>query len=809
MSRDDDHENLIDPIAIIGMSCRFPGASTVREFWSNLKNGKEGVSFFPDEELIQSGVEKAFFSLPGYVKASCVVDDIDMFDFAFFGYSREEAELIDPQQRLFLECAYEALEESGYAHSQQRDVGVFGGVRTSGYARVLQSVLRRPGSAKSFDALLGTAVDQACLRISYSLGLEGPSIGIQTACSASVVATHMACESIRSGECSMALAGASSLNIPQQQGYLYNEQLITSPDGHCRAFDAGANGAVGGNGVGVVLLKRLEDALRDKDPLYAVIRGSAVNNDGARKAGYRVPSAEGQRHVIEEALMISGVGPEQITYVEGNGTGTLIGDSIEIEALSHVFQGLSTKEMRCGLGSVKTNIGHLTQGAGIAALIKTALCLKNKALVPSLNYETPNPSLAGSPFFVVDRLMDWRVSGDARRLAGINSFAVGGTNAHMILEEPPALPDVSDTPQNAQVLTLSAKTPASLEKARAAYIDFLADGPAESLEDICFTSCTGRFHYPERLAVVASSIPELRHTLEAKELIGVGAGSKHAFSHGAGNAGNGLCVFGHPGSLGGNHRFLYENQPHFKDAVDGFDDLLNAYDMPGLSSFFSGYGKARMDEAHGLVYAFCLQYALYRMLSRFGVCPQAVCGHGAGILAAACAAGVFQKEEGVNVAHHVGNVVSASPEERQGCVLSLNKALGALQPKGASIVLYWGGDGRMVETQHVRDPDFWVEACRETEEDGFDFSRLHRVGPFDFTVHVGAPSSGRDRRNGVPSLSLGAFDRAEWEHTLSFFCDCYERGMDIRWGSLMKGSRGRRVFLPTYCFNKTSCWYTE
>ena len=437
MSRDDDYENMIDPIAIIGMSCRFPQAETVREFWSNLKNGKEGVTFFSDEELKQSGVEQEFFSLPGYVKASCVVDDIDMFDFSFFGYSREEAELIDPQQRLFLECAYEALEDAGYVHSQHRDVGVFGGVRTSGYAKVLQTLLRRPGSPKSFDALLGTAVDQACLRVSYALGLEGPSIGIQTACSASVVAAHMACESIRNGECSMALAGASSLNIPQRQGYLYNKQLITSPDGHCRAFDAGANGAVGGNGVGVVLLKRLDDSVRDKDPVYAVIRGSAVNNDGARKAGYRVPSAEGQKNVIEEALMISGVAPEEITYVEGNGTGTLIGDSIEIEALAHVFKSQNGKEMRCGLGSVKTNIGHLTQGAGIAALIKTALCLKNKALVPSLNYEVPNPSLAGSPFYVVDRLMDWCVGEGTRRFAGVNSFAVGGNQcAHDIRGAP-------------------------------------------------------------------------------------------------------------------------------------------------------------------------------------------------------------------------------------------------------------------------------------------------------------------------------------------------------------------------------------
>ena len=427
-------------IAIISMAGRFPHAPHLDDFWRNLRDGRESVVQLSDEELLAAGVDAAMLQNPDYVKSGVFLDDYDLFDNSFFGLTPREAALIDPQQRVFLECAWEALEAAGYDAARYAGaIGVFAGVSISTYLINLFSNRSELGTVSTFQLLMSNDKDFLPTRVSYKLDLHGPSVTVQTACSTSLVAVHLACQSLLNGESDMALAGGASIPIPQRRGYLYQEGNINSPDGHCRAFDADAQGTIGGSGVGVVLLKRLADALDDGDTIHAVIKGSAVNNDGAMKVGYTAPSVEGQAKVVAEALSIAGVDPDTVTYIEAHGTGTTLGDPIEIAALQKVFAARTTKKNFCGIGSVKTNIGHLDTAAGVAGLIKTVLALRHKELPPSLHFTRPNSKIdfANSPFYVNASLRAWE-NGETPRRAGVSSFGIGGTNAHVVLEEAPS-----------------------------------------------------------------------------------------------------------------------------------------------------------------------------------------------------------------------------------------------------------------------------------------------------------------------------------------------------------------------------------
>ncbi|GHO78309.1 hypothetical protein KSD_60800 [Ktedonobacter sp. SOSP1-85] len=429
-----------EPIAIIGLAGRFPGAKNIAEFWQNLRNGVESISFFTAEELKSAGIDAQTLQSPQYVKANAFIDDIDLFDASFFGYSPREAETIDPQQRLFLECAWEALEHAGYGNTDYRgSVGLFAGVSSSSYLPFYpETHAQSEHFADSFQIQLGNEKDFLATRTSYKLNLRGPAITIQTACSTSLVAVHLACQSLRNNESSLALAGGCSIRIPQTTGYWYQEGGIASPDGHCRAFDAQAQGSVGGDGLGVVVLKRLSAALQDGDTIHAVIRGSAINNDGAAKVSYTAPGLQGQVHVITKALQQAAIDPDTIGYIEAHGTGTPLGDSIEFAALKQAYGSAMTKKNGCALGSVKTNIGHLDAAAGIAGFIKTILILKHREIPASLHFETPNPLIdfAESPFYVNTLLTPWQSTTHQRR-AAVSSFGIGGTNAHVILENAP------------------------------------------------------------------------------------------------------------------------------------------------------------------------------------------------------------------------------------------------------------------------------------------------------------------------------------------------------------------------------------
>src|SRR5581483_9260135 len=484
--------------------------------------GVESIEFLTEKELYAAGVSKEALADPGYVRATSRLKGVELFDAEFFGYSPREAAAIDPQQRLLLECAWEALEDAGYPPSSAGGaIGVFAAVAASTY--LLNNLhptfdfRRFILSSGNLQPVLGSSGDFPATRISYKLNLTGPSLNIQTACSSSLVAVHVARQSLLSGECDMALAGAASIYLPQDQGYHFQEGMILSPDGHCRVFDVRAQGTIFGRGAGMVLLKPLTAALRDGDHIYALIKGSAINTDGSLKVGFTAPSVSGQAAVIAEALGNAGVGPETIGYLEAHGTGTKQGDPIEIAALTQAYRQGTQRTGYCAIGSVKANIGHLDVAAGMAGLIKTALALERGQLPPSLHFERNNPEIdfASSPFFVNKSLRQWPRDREPRR-AGVSAFGIGGTNAHVILEEAPAAesrPGKMERPIH--LLTLSAKDGTALDQLAARYRDYLALHPNAALSDVCFTANTGRVHFAHRLAVAATTTTELQEHLAA------------------------------------------------------------------------------------------------------------------------------------------------------------------------------------------------------------------------------------------------------------------------------------------------------
>ncbi|HEX6288980.1 MAG TPA: polyketide synthase, partial [Herpetosiphonaceae bacterium] len=465
-------------IAIIGMAGRFPGASDLPTFWHNLCAGVEAITRFRDADLRAEGEDPALLQHPHYVNAGGVLDDIAAFDAAFFGCTPREAEILDPQQRLFLECAWEALEQAGYIVTDHAPpIGVFAGTGISTY--FLTHLYQNPdvlNTIGKFQLLLSNDKDFLPTRVSYKLNLRGPSVSVNTAGSTSLVAIHFACQSLLNAECSLALAGGVSVRVPHRVGYWYHHGGVHSPDGHCRAFAADAAGTVPGNGVGVVVLKRLAEARADGDPIHAIIRSSAVNNDGAERESYTAPSVAGQAAVIAEALSLAEAAPHTITYVEPHGNATAWGDPTEIAALTQAF-GSSKQRGWCAVGSLKTNLGHLDAAAGVAGLIKTVLALQHRQIPPSLHCAQPNPEInfAATPFYVNTRLRDWP-AGPTPRRAAVGGLGIGGTNAYVIVEEaPPAAPAAPSRPWH--LLTLSAQTPSALDTLSAQLAAHLAAHP--------------------------------------------------------------------------------------------------------------------------------------------------------------------------------------------------------------------------------------------------------------------------------------------------------------------------------------------
>lgn len=652
-------------VAVIGMSGRFPGASDIAAFWRNLSDGVETVSFFSDEELEDDPLALSERDNPAYIKAKGILDDIELFDAAFFNIPAREAVWTDPQQRLFLECALAALEDAGYGpQSYKGSIAVYAGVSTNTYILPRLGQLIEAGIAVDpFQMSLVNEKDYLATRVSYKLNLRGESITVQTACSTSLVAIHLACQSLLSGQCDMALAGGSSIRLPQKTGYLYHEGLIMSPDGHCRAFDHRAQGTVTGNGVGAVVLKLLSRALEDGDPIYAVVKGSAINNDGHLKMGYTAPSIEGQVDVISKALAIAGVDAGTIGYVEAHGTGTPVGDPIEVEALTRAFRRYTDRKGFCALGSIKTNIGHLDVAAGIAGFIKTALALKHRMIPPIVNFERPNPriDLESSPFFINTTAMEWE-SGSARRRAGVSSFGVGGTNVHIIMEEPPARP-ASTASRSCQLLTLSAKTPAALQSMSLSLSDYLAQNPDACLADVAFTQNVGRDTHQFKKFVVAASSEELASSLRTP--------SPAASKAPGQSSGASAVAFLYPGQ--GTQtlnaaRGLYEHESVLRQHVDVCAQILKekfGLDLKRVLYPAEGQeAEAARQLSHPqitLPLLLTIEYSLTRLWMSWGIHPKALIGHSFGEYAAACVAGVFSLEEALALAVARGRLFERLP----------------------------------------------------------------------------------------------------------------------------------------------------
>ena len=668
-------------IAIVGMSCRFPGATTPDEFWRNLRDGVESVERLSEDELREAGVAEELLANRQYVKSCAPLAHMPDFDSEFFGLSPREAAIMDPQHRHFLECAWEALESAAHPPSRfAGSIGVYAGCGMNAY--MMFNLLTNPELMNSVGLFLvrhtGNDKDFLATRVSFNLNLRGPSISVQTACSTSLVAIHMASQSLISGECDMALAGGVTIEQPHRRGYLYVDGEILSPDGHCRPFDHRSQGTIFGSGVGVVVLRRLEDAIDDGDQVLAVIKGSAINNDGSNKAGYLAPSVEGQAGAIAEALEVSGFSAEKISYVEAHGTGTPIGDPIEIAALSEAYRATTEKQGFCRIGSVKSNIGHLDTAAGVASVIKVVQALRHHAMPPSLNFEAPNPAcdFEGSPFVVNDSLRDWP-RGDEPRRAGVSSLGVGGTNAHLILQEAP--PRAESSPSRAlQLLTLSARNPDALQAACEGLAAHLRESDV-ALADVAYTLEVGREEFASRRTLVCRDRDDAIALLEGSDA--------QRIRNRRTESGKQTTTFLFPGGGAQYPRMgldLYENEPAYREHIDrGLALLLQRHQVDIRALLFPEPDALEAAAAEltrpslQLPALFIVEYALAQLWMSWGIQPDSLIGHSMGENTAACVAGILSFEDALGLVTLRGQLFERVP---RGGMLSVALAAEELEP---------------------------------------------------------------------------------------------------------------------------------
>lgn len=868
------HAGLPEPeggadIAVIGLTGRFPEAKSLDELWQNLAAGRECIRRFTDEDAAANGIPAAVRQAPQFVNARAMLDDPDLFDAAFFGFTPREAELTDPQQRLFLECAWEALEHAGYDPRRYAGlIGVYAGIDASTYA-----MTNFMTAEDRLQGLIGNDKDYLATRVCFKLDLRGPGLTVQTACSTSLVAIQVACQGLLGYQCDMALAGGVGVGFPQRAGYLYQEGGILSPDGRCRPFDAKAKGTVGGDGVGVVVLKRLADALADGDTIHAVIKGAAINNDGAAKIGFTAPGVEGQAAAIALAQAMAGVDPATIGYVEAHGTATEIGDPAEIAALTDVFRARTDKRQFCAIGSLKGNLGHMNSAAGVGGLIKTILMLERRTLLPSLHFERPNPMIdfAGSPFFVNTELREWPANGHPRR-AGVSSFGVGGTNAHVVLEEaPPAAPTDPSRPH--QLLVVSARTRTALDQASADLAAWLRRHPETPLADVAYTLSRGRalFRF-KRLVVAADPAEAARGFAEGGTVIDAEASAPPV-------------IFLFPGQ-GAQHaamaRGLYRTEPEFRAVFDDCSARLEpalGRDLRTLLFAANGPDPALDSTAVTQPALFAVEYALARLWMSWGVEPKAMLGHSLGEYVAACLAGVIELDDALSLVAARGRLIQGLPP---GVMLSVAAGEADLPPLGevalaavnapASVVLS-GAPVAMAEMEAVLqrqglavtrlktshafhsamlDPILqpfleqvrrvplsppripyissltgtWIRA-EEATDPRYWVEQMRRTVRFSAGLRELAGDPGRVFLEAGPGRTLGSLARKHDEtlgdrvfaslphprdagddtRTLTLALGrLYSRHVEIDWESYYRGETRRRIPLPTYPFERQRYW---
>ncbi|MBN2003124.1 MAG: KR domain-containing protein [Anaerolineae bacterium] len=797
IEEDIETEGGAEPVAIIGMAGRFPGARNVQQFWNNLRQGVESITFFTREQLLQTNFDPQLLENPKFVSADGIIEDIDLFDAAFFHYTPREAELMDPQHRLFLECAWEALEEAGYDSEQYAGrVGVFASAGLSGYLLhniMANAVMRR--TTTSFQMLLSNDKDFVATKVSFKMNLRGPSMAVASLCSSSLVAVDLACRSLLTYQSDMALAGGVSLQVSRRDPFFYQEGGIGDSSGHCRAFDANARGTVSGSGLGIVVLKRLSDALADGDHVYALIRGFATNNDGSGKISYVAPRQEGHTEVVMEAQAMADVDPETITYVEAHGTGTELGDPIEVAALTQAFRarGAQAKQY-CALGSVKTNIGHLVTAGGVASLIKTVLALQHQEIPPSLNFERPNPKIdfANSPFYVAAKLLPWKRRGDTPRRAGVSTLGIGGTNVHLVVEEA-AAPEPSSPANPWQLLTFSARSETALAQQAANLREHLLQNPALNLADVAFTLHVGRRAFPYRRAVLCRDREDALAQLQTPA-----DGRSWAQSQVAPDSPlTMICREAEalPPRLGAE---LYRAMPAFREAVDRCAEIAQSHlsqDIRPALWAAGGAPPALLPAAW-----FTLMYAAGQAWENWGVRPQKLLGQGIGEYVTACMAGVLSLGDALALALARGRMRSGAATVESFAAQVRQFSLG--EPH---VTLLAPDTAAPLPSGEATNAGYWLRSLGRPDVGGAPVATL--AAPGVILLNLGpAPLPGVAATAYVDTWPQAATADGEMAALLAALGQVWASGVGVSWVRFHGAERRRRLTLPTYPFERRRYW---
>ncbi len=807
-------------LAVVGMAGRFPGASSLEQFWHNIANKVSAVQHYSAEELLAAGVKPEDIQQPNYVRAGAVLENIEYFDTSFFGFTPREAEIMDPQFRIFLECVWEALEMAGYAITTFDGlIGIFAGAGYKNYLR--HHITPSPKIAKAFSEFqisLGQEQDVLATMVSYKLNLKGPSVAVQSFCSTSLAAVHLACQSLLNYESDLAIAGGVALNSLQKKGYFYEEGQLTSPDGCCRPYDARAQGSVLSNGAGVVVLKRFQDALNDGDHIYCIIRGSAMNNDGNQRVNYTAPGLEGQASVIASAISYAGVHPETITYIEGNGSSTMLGDAIELAAMSRAFASKTQKKQFCGIGSLKSNLGHLDRASGVAGLIKTTLALSHRQLPPHIHYEQPNPEidLKNSPFYINTNLAPWPRQ-QAPRRAGVNSFGLGGTNVHLVLEEGPE--QQSDPAARSwHLLPISARSAWALQQANSNLVAHLKAHPEQSLADVAYTLQIGRCAFNYRQFVVAQTTEEACAALEQQQGM---------YTHQERRDRPVAFLFPDADEQYIKvARNLYGQEPVFRETLDRCCQFLPTQMQlalqPLLSPEHNGTEASERAEerrcdnnfpATQLLATFIVEYALAQLLLAWNIRPQVMLGDGPGEYAAACVAGVLSPQDALTILTHRAQFIAEQSESASSLPKDARKALSSVQLHEPRIPYISTVTGTWVTKEQATDPDYWVRQLGQTASLS---QRMEAIlqGPECVLLEVGAgqafSSFIKQQPEGQHTQVLPLLtEQADEADLLSALGRLWLAGVTIDWKQLSAPERRLRVWLPTYPFERQRCWIDD
>lgn len=798
----DFEDNSEGAIAIIGMTGRFPGAKDLDEFWDNLYNGVESVKFFNREELLKMGVEEHLLDNPKFVAADAILDGMDEFDATFFDYSAREAEIMDPQHRLFLESAWEVLESAGY-NSEQYDgrTAVYGSANMSGY--MVRNLYSNPGlidTVGTFKIMLANGQDFLATKVSYKMNLVGPSINVNTLCSSSLVALHYACQNLQNYGCDIALAGGVSFQVSRSDSFFYQEGGIGSYDGHCNAFDSRASGTVSGSGLAIVVLKRLEDAIADGDYIHAVVRGTGINNDGSHKNSYTAPNVDGQAECIAEAIAISGIDPETITYIDAHGTGTDLGDPIEIAALTKAFRAYTKKNQFCAIGSVKTNIGHLVNAGGMASLIKAVLAMQHKTIPASLNFKEPNPKIdfVNSPLYVNSKLAKWETEGVPLR-AGVSSFGIGGTNTHVILEEAPKIEKSQESIRSSQIIMLSAKGSVELEKMTENLLNYGKKNPDANIADIAFTMHVGRRQFNHKRFIICSSINDMKDKIESMSAQYVESHFQKPKEQPV------VFMFPGDGEIAGVGSQLINMEPVFAKNFSkcakvlmpllGLDIEKTIYPKDGNSI---SAATQVIDKMTARAVLFSIEYSLAKLWISWGIKPEYMIGEGIGEYVAACIADSLSLEDALKLT-----------VTRDEDIIGGVSAIKAQKPQ---IPLISSVTGDWITNEDAENAQYWIR-----QRSGFKVSQglqeimkdsnqiVIEIGPANKLTKEAIQYRENSEQTVVSCFELEN-DITEYESLLLTVGKVWLAGANYNWNKFYAFEKRHRIPLPTYPFQRQKYW---